>query len=124
MLEHRSPFCSSTLEHNRVIFSEVSRDQIVSNYYLLVLYISGTRRVWGFLGSGTREQSLRAFEHPWQPARARKGYLLEQGSTSILEHLGSSIALEHLGGSSSSSRASTVVPMLEHGCPFARACRA
>ena len=31
------------LEHNRVIFSEASRDQIVSNYYLLVLvlYMSG-----------------------------------------------------------------------------------
>ena len=30
----------SMLEHNRVIFNEVSRDQIVSNYYLLVLYMS------------------------------------------------------------------------------------
>ena len=29
------------LEHNRVIFSEVSSDQIVSNYYLLVLYMGG-----------------------------------------------------------------------------------
>ena len=31
----------SMLEHNRVIFREVSRDQLVSDYYLLVLYMSG-----------------------------------------------------------------------------------
>ena len=35
----------------------------------------------------------------------------EQGSTSILEHIGNSIALERFGGS---GRASTVVPLLGH----------
>ena len=27
------------LKHNRAIFNEVSRDQIATNYYLLVLYV-------------------------------------------------------------------------------------
>ena len=60
-----------------------------------------------------------------------KGYLLEQGSTSILEHLGNSIALEYARVCSSilaaraaraerarlslcASRASMLVPLLEH----------
>ena len=92
-----------------------SRDQIVSNYYLLALYMSGTYSnmsggdswTWARVDRGHRAPSsilgsLRVLG---------KGYLLEQGSTSILEHLGNSIALEHLGGS---SRASIVVLLLEH----------
>ena len=62
-VEHWGP--SSTPEHNRVIFSEVSRDQIVSNYYLLVFYMSGACSNTSILDSGTREQgSPSAFEHP------------------------------------------------------------
>ena len=115
MLEHRSPRCSSTLKNNRVIFSEVSRNRIVSNYDLLAEH-ARRRRSW------TRVRVNRGFEHPGSLRMVEKGYLstlkhlggwstLEQGSTSILEHLGNSSIL---AARVCSSGAITVVPLLEH----------
>ena len=121
------------LEHNRVIFREVSRDQIVSDYYLLVLYMSGAcsntssvgfwTRAHANRGHRARSSIPRVFEMSYLSMRKRLGgrSTLEQGSTRILGHLGNDCARVR------SSRASMVVPMLEqseHGCSFARACRA
>ena len=124
----------SMLEHNRVIFREVSRDQLFSDYYLLVLYMSGAcsntlsvgfwTRVRAHRGHRARSSIPRVLEKSYLSMRKRLGgrSTLEQGSTRILGYLGNSIALESLEYARAerawlclcSSRASTVVPLLEH----------
>ena len=143
-LQARGSHKQCMLEHNRAIFREVLRNQNVSNYYLLVLYTSeacsNTPSV-GFLDSGTHEQrSPSAFEHPGSPRALEKGCLstlkrlggLEHTRTGVHEHTSAFWPLERARIRSSmlkyarlcsimldyarlcSSRASTVVPLLEH----------
>ena len=126
----------SMLERNRVIFREVSRDQLFRDYYLLVLYMSGACSNTSSVGFWTRARAnrghrarssiLRVLEKSYLSTRKRLGgrSTLEQGSTPILRHLGNDCARV---ARVRSSRASMVVPMLEQsedGCSFARARRA
>ena len=115
------------LEHNRVIFCEVSRDQLVCDYYLLVLYMSVACSNMSSVGSWTRAHANRGhrarssiprvFKMSYLSMRKRLGgrSTLEQGSMWILGHLGNDCArAERAWLCLCSSRASTVVPLLEH----------
>ena len=62
----------SMLERSRVIFREVSRDQLVSNYYLLVLYMSGAC-------SNTSNVEF------WTRARANRGHRARSSIPRVLE---------------------------------------
>ena len=114
------------LEHNRVIFREVSRDQLVSDYYLLVLYMSGAcsntssvgfwTRAHANRGHRARSSIPRVFEMSYLSMRKRLGgrSTLEQGSTRLLGHLGNDWARVR----------SSMLEQSEHGCAYARAERA
>ena len=121
MPEHRSPLRSSALEHNRVISREISRDQLVSDYYLLVLHMSGACSNTSSVGFWTRARigvTERVLEKSYLSMRKRLGgrSTLEQGSTRILGYPGNSIALEYARVRSS------MLEQSERGCSFPRAC--
>ena len=101
------------LEQNRVIFSEISRDQLVSDYYLLVLYMSGACLNTSSVGFWTRARTdrghrvrssiPRVLEMSYLRMRKRLGgrSTLEQESTRILGHLGNDCARVRSGIESS-----------------------
>ena len=114
-------------EHNQVIFRKVSHDQLVSDYHLLVLHMSGACSNMSSVGFWTRARANRGnracssiprvLEKSYMSMRERLGGQStgEQGSTRIVGHLGNDCArAERAWLCLCSSRASTVVPLLEH----------
>ena len=106
-----------------MIFREVSRDQLVSDYYLLVLYMSGACSNTSSVGFWARTRANRGHR-----ARSSIPRVLEKSYLSLRERLGGRSTLEQGSTLESleyaraerawlclcSSRASTVVPLLEH----------
>ena len=72
------------LEHKRVIFREVSRDQFVSDYYLLVLYMRGACSNTASVGFWTKARTNRGHRARLSIPRVLKS-VLEHGGRSTLE---------------------------------------
>ena len=71
------------LEHHRVIFCAVSRDQLVSDYYLLELYMSGASSNTSSVGFWTRACANRGHR-----ARSSIPRVLEKSNLSMRKRLG------------------------------------